>query len=88
MQQRNGLQEVGRGDIGQYALHLAGSSAVGSKPLLCAELAVGIFGLLLTQPVVAQLVTLGRVHGGQQFEGIQRFAASVDFLEDEADGFM
>jgi len=58
------------------------------QPLLQAGTRVGIFRLVVAQPVVPQLVTLRGVHRRQELEGVERLATGVDLLEDEADGFM
>src|SRR6266446_1685163 len=43
---------------------------------------------VLAVPVAPQLVTFGRIHGGDEFERIERFAAGIYLLEDDANGFL
>ena len=88
VQQGNGLQKVGRGHVGEHALRLPGGAAEVRRGVSGGRALVGVVGLLVAEPVVAQLVTLGGIHGGEQLEGIERLATGVDLLEDEADGFV
>ena len=46
------------------------------------------FRLVDAQPIIAQLVPVGGVHGGKQFKRIQRLAAGVDLFEHHADGLV
>ena len=41
---------------------------------------------VLAVPVLSQLVPLGRVHRGDQLEGIKRLAPGVHLLEDDTHG--
>ena len=43
---------------------------------------------LVAVPVLPQLVAVGGVHGRDQLERVERLAAGVHLLEDDADGFL
>jgi hypothetical protein len=88
VQQRGSLEEVGCSDAEEHASGLVRGATEMGQPLLQAGTRVGIFRLVVAQPVVPQLVTLRGVHRRQELEGVERLATGVDLLEDEADGFM
>ncbi len=73
MQHRDGLQEVG-------VLH-----ALEDRLLRQALVARGHLALHAAKPVVAEVVTIGRIGGSDQLKHRQRHAAGVDLLEYQAD---
>ena len=52
------------------------------------EAAVPPLVRVVAVPVLPQLVAVGGIHRRDQLEGVERLAARVDLLEDDADGFL
>jgi hypothetical protein len=82
VQERDSLQNIRRGDLFQDAELLLGCAAVELEAGLQSGLAVG------AEPIVSQAMAAGRIHRCDELESVERLAAGVHLLEDEADGLV